>query len=476
MAGSAPPALQPLARLATAACRLGSAGCGGLHATAPHLPLGLGPSAPSLLLGDLRLSHAPSLPTRLGALWRQFSSIRSLHPQPGRLPASGVSSSTASASSSSYSSFSVAASTAAAPAGGWAAAAAAGPLWRSGAVRRLTAPAAPAPPWVDPPIPPPPSAFQRFVSGTVGLFRGIMYSSLLLYFLYRSYEEVPVSGRMHAAAFVPSPLLAIKREVNTYEFHKLRQEAAKQGRVLPPTHPYVQRVQRLGDRIAVAAASLPVGPSGEPPAHMRGLHWEYLVLKDGAASGIPTAATRFDGKVIVSAEYIKQLDLLYGPRTADEVLAHTIAHEAGHMVAKHEWDIAASKLFRSDEETARMQRRLEYEADAIGLAIATRACFNPSRAIAYLEFCAWMDSWMPKKKRYGQIDADPFEPVYGTHPPNAKRVARLRSLMDSSYRTSHRLGCEIRESAFERCGRWLSAEAARMRRKKAAPPAFDDTD
>ncbi len=67
-------------------------------------------------------------------------------------------------------------------------------------------------------------------------------------------------------------------------------EAAAEGRLLPPTHPAVRRVARLGQQIAAVAAD---GAGGGAYSHMRGLAWEFAVVDNAA----PNAFVVPGGKV-----------------------------------------------------------------------------------------------------------------------------------------------------------------------------------
>lgn len=85
--------------------------------------------------------------------------------------------------------------------------------------------------------------------------------------------------------FVPvltAPLLAEHlNQPSRYIFEQQTRIAAAQGLLYPPDHPYVRRVRDIGMKIARVAAD---GAGGGACDHMRGLQWEFAVIKSDQAN------------------------------------------------------------------------------------------------------------------------------------------------------------------------------------------------
>ena len=110
--------------------------------------------------------------------------------------------------------------------------------------------------------------------------------------------------------------------------------------ILPATDPRVQWVERIGRRLALAAADAPAppglfrGPEAAPPLarrprvpseHMRRQLCEFFVIDDP----IPYAGILPGGVYIIHTGLLLILD------GSDHLLAMILAHEMGHCLARH---------------------------------------------------------------------------------------------------------------------------------------------
>lgn len=161
--------------------------------------------------------------------------------------------------------------------------------------------------------------------------------------------------------------------------------------------------------------------------HMNKLRWEFSVIDSPEVNAFVLPG----GKVCVYTGLLRILQ-------TDEELAMVLAHEVGHIVARHNaekmstgmamtavrvaaigmlgTDIAASPLLLGFE--LPFSRECEREADAIGLQLMAKACFDPSQGPDVF-----------RKISKGQ----PRVPTYlSTHPSGKERVANLKQQLDEA--------------------------------------------
>jgi predicted Zn-dependent protease len=187
--------------------------------------------------------------------------------------------------------------------------------------------------------------------------------------------------------------------------------------------PQFDRVQRVGQRIAAAAAR-------RYPQAVQGFQWQFTLIDTpevnawmlpGGKSGVNT------GLLTVA--------------TTDDELAVVLGHEAAHAVARHGGErmsrammvqLAAGVAIASDEvdpaliegvlvgygvlgETA-FSRGEESEADEIGLVISADAGYDPRAAVTF---------WQKMGSKGG-----PSPPEFlSTHPSDETRASRLSAMM-----------------------------------------------
>lgn len=149
------------------------------------------------------------------------------------------------------------------------------------------------------------------------------------------------------------------------------------GALLDPADPVVQRVNILLSRLVAAAGTMAPSGSGE--------QWRVVVSMRGA----PNAGCLPNGRTFVTASL---LALLEGDEGA---LCGVLAHEVAHVLARHAGEqMAAALLLQAVAVLLGLDpsaisapahllalhssRRLELEADRVGLILLARAGYDPS--------------------------------------------------------------------------------------------------
>ncbi|XP_051228852.1 mitochondrial metalloendopeptidase OMA1-like [Lolium perenne] len=168
----------------------------------------------------------------------------------------------------------------------------------------------------------------------------------LIAFCHRCLEVVPCTNRAHFVFLSPRT----ERELGDSEFAEYKEEVSSQ--ILSELHPDSVRVRLIADKIIHAAQrGLGVGSrdavilrvtgsrqNGKPwrpqpqTSHLHGLNWEVIVVEDELYA---TAFSMLGGKVVVFRGFLKDF-------STDGEIAYAIAHEVGHIIARHHSDITRS--------------------------------------------------------------------------------------------------------------------------------------
>jgi predicted Zn-dependent protease len=287
------------------------------------------------------------------------------------------------------------------------------------------------------------------VNRAVAAALGASVGGLGLYW-WHCRETVPFTGRKHSIMFV-SPEMERQMGVQTYQH--MKSEAAAQGALLPDNHPAARLVARVGGRLAAVAAegdgndsrsssssfssssslssSSSSSKSSAAISHMRGLKWEFAVVDSPQVNAMVAPG----GKVIV---YTGLLRLVKGN---EDELAAVLAHEAAHVLARHH----AERMGRANAAAflnvlARWllgvpipgavvalalvlphSRANEREADAIGVRLAARACFDPAANVRMLQRLASAEG--------GGGGGSGGLALLRTHPITSERVEAVRALL-----------------------------------------------
>jgi metalloendopeptidase OMA1, mitochondrial len=258
-----------------------------------------------------------------------------------------------------------------------------------------------------------------------------------------SRQEIPYTGRMHAILVDPETEL----ELGAQTYAQVLTQAKMAGRLLPPNHSATQAVRRVGTRIAAIASD---GAGGGYHAHMQNLKWEFSVINSPEVNAFVVPG----GKVVVYTGLLKLL------KTEDE-LAAVIAHEAGHVVARH---VAERLTQGSVMELVRCvaywsfgipipsgaltavfflpnSRKAETEADVIGLQLAARACYDPAAAAIVFKKLG------EEETKHGE---NAIPKMLRTHPVTADRIKKINEMLPRAELLREAAGCnEGIISAFE---------------------------
>lgn len=260
-------------------------------------------------------------------------------------------------------------------------------------------------------------------------------------------EQVPESGRWRFM----NTSMETEAQVGEMASREIKHEF--RDRILPPDHPLSVHVRRVTSRIlkhsnlghvrgetSSLAIDEPLFGSTwtlEDPyaATIRETHgpekeWDVVVVHDKSiinASASPGLITVYTGILPICRD--------------EQGLAVVLAHEIGHIVARHTAEKLSSQtikftllmvsqfLFGLDFLTGNMlatyllelpnSRTQEIEADLIGLRLMSRACYDPRAAPEMFE-------------RLSKLDDEKIT-FFATHPSSENRVKKLKEALPAAY-------------------------------------------
>ncbi|XP_044415970.1 mitochondrial metalloendopeptidase OMA1-like [Triticum aestivum] len=209
---------------------------------------------------------------------------------------------------------------------------------------------------VHPPAAPPSSGTKQ---------TGLLFSGAALFFVGTCHrEKVPYTNRVHWVFLPPS----VHPKFGNIFFDKVKK---KRGHaILGPSDPNAVRVRRIASDIIRGVHDVfPTKSSpreeddGTPQTrHLDDLDWEVIVINNARVK----AYSFPNGKIVI---HTGLLDCL----KTDAEIAALIAHEAGHIVAKHYMEV--SRIIPPICDLLAVQRN-EMEADLIGLKLLAAAGFD----------------------------------------------------------------------------------------------------
>lgn len=181
---------------------------------------------------------------------------------------------------------------------------------------------------------------------------------------------------------------------------------------------HCQRLERIFFRLVAVAR--------EQTPHSRRLPWSLTVVRlaDVDALALP------GGQVVVSESFIDRHAL------SDEALAFVLAHEIAHSILEHERQALTFARLLLPRDVPRtvpdmytemgfnfallqamepVMQQGEFEADELGLLLASVAGFVPERQLAFIE---------------AEVsDGAPRRPLLSTHPTSQARLEKLRAAL-----------------------------------------------
>lgn len=240
-----------------------------------------------------------------------------------------------------------------------------------------------------------------------------------------SCTSVPLTGRRQMS-FLPEGMLVNMALTNYQEF-------MTENPPLPVSHPQVQAVRRVGDRISQAVHQYLI-ENGEND-RVQNFQWEFNVVQDEMVN----AWAMPGGKIMFYSG-------IFPVTQNDEGIAVVMAHEIAHAVARHGNERMSQQLLltlgavtldaalRERPEATRevflmtfgvgsqlgtlaYSRKHEYEADKLGMIFMAMAGYNPAGTVTFWERM--------------QASATGVEPpqFLSTHPSSTSRIREARDFI-----------------------------------------------
>ena len=260
---------------------------------------------------------------------------------------------------------------------------------------------------------------------------------------YLALSEVsPLTGRRRLL------LLSAEREraLGDAALQAVVRRAGGQGRLLPPASAATRRVHAVARRV-VRSAKATLREAGQGRA-LDGLRWTFVVVDSPQVNAFALP----NGAVVVYTGLLQRF-------SDDSELATILAHEVAHVVCRH----AAEKISYHSAISLGVgvatnflnmgagwahglaqlalelpfSRECELEADAVGLRVMSRACFDPSAAPRSM---ARLDALVAGARGGGGAAASAGD-YLSTHPPSAARVAALRDAQPLAQQVYEEAGC-----------------------------------
>ncbi|KAL5512404.1 hypothetical protein ACEPAG_3396 [Sanghuangporus baumii] len=253
------------------------------------------------------------------------------------------------------------------------------------------------------------------------------------YFLvFRHLERVPHTGRWRKMNISPEQEVQLGEDA----FFSIITEYP--DAVLPEYHPITRHIRELvaaildaNDLGIVVAANDPVGSRHSTNGKTR--RWRLAVVVD---ENVPNSTASSGGIIVFTG--------LLSVCKDDNELAAILGHEIAHVVARHlaeryskakDWSLKqllfGPSVQRNSQQIGEDYKQMmavnlheqELEADAIGLQLTARACFDPKAAITVNERLARIE------ERFRRLHPE----LKPTHPFSEERIKQLKRLLPKAY-------------------------------------------
>lgn len=255
----------------------------------------------------------------------------------------------------------------------------------------------------------------RYSVSAVGLGGGAFY--------YLNLEQVPISGRRRFNCYSQAREVAMAES----QYRRILQEYGQH--VLPPSHPHSKLVNKVLGRLIMAAG-------------LEGQKWEVNVIND------PKQQNAFvlpGGKVFVFSGI---LPICAGEDGLAAVLgheiAHNVAHHAGEQLSRNAYLVPLTLLvtynFDISGQLAQFllnlafelpgSRKMELEADYIGLLMMAQACYNPNAAVELWGRMAEAGKRTPMQ-------------ILSTHPADKERMTAIQEWLPQAQQKRAESQCGI---------------------------------
>lgn len=288
-------------------------------------------------------------------------------------------------------------------------------------------------------------------------------------------EQVPGTGRWRFIDVSPGQDKEMSR--SAYQ-HTLAQYA---GAILPPSHPVSRRVQRVAGRLVQAISRHPDAQARQDPALWA--DWDVHVI----ASEETNAFVLPGGHIFVFTGILPVAQ-------TDDGLAAVIGHEMAHQIARHSaekmsrmkvvllagwglaavlgWDPGLTRLGTTLALELPNSRRMESEADYLGLRLMATACYDPSAAAG---LWSRMDAREQAETQAGTGVSTALQRVLSTHPVSSDRMRAMHEALPEARQVRQQAGCgeaQVQAPAFASAQRAFVPPWIRGNGSGHGPPAW----
>lgn len=231
-----------------------------------------------------------------------------------------------------------------------------------------------------------------------------------------------------------------ERRIGQKTFDQVKSAARMEKALLPDSHPAARMVRKIGHRLERAVAS----SSERGLDHIRSHPFEYIVVDSKVANAFAAPG----GKICVFTGLIKLC-------ANEDELAAVLAHELSHVVARHGAEkmsyLLLYQLFKVvwwmvvgfgggtvDALAALLlalpySRRMETEADLIGLRLTARACFDPRAMESIFHKLAQTEEAM--------LHGHQVPAYLRTHPESKSRSKLIQQELPDAFKEFEAAGC-----------------------------------
>ena len=279
------------------------------------------------------------------------------------------------------------------------------------------------------------------------LFFGLAgYYAMLLAVYSASFETVPITNRRRFRIISQEQY----KNVSNIQFDIIKRRFDKL--LLEQSHPDCERVIRIAEHILTSNKSaFPEISNNE---------WTISVIDSKMKNAVVLAS----GHIIVFRGMIDAC-------RSDDELGAVICHEMSHVLLKHGSDLMSRNIFKdclmlpliapiwffsptiigaaliyvwlnmlsSLVTTLPYNRKLELEADLVGLQMAARSCYDVRAVPA---FWRYFDAKQKNELGYAPLgEPSNYSEYFSTHPSNEHRQKRLESLMNEAIELRQECNC-----------------------------------
>ncbi|XBI06806.1 hypothetical protein VPH35_134787 [Triticum aestivum] len=243
----------------------------------------------------------------------------------------------------------------------------------------------------------------------VNVMYSVVYHTYLVRVPYTSdtpyfrLETVPYTNRTHYVIRSPlddreygeSCFSMFKRNYPSTFLSPLHPDSVRVNLITAQLLPAVQRGLDIKKRHAIESKKQGRSCGSQQPqvTHLDGLDWEVFVMKNDGHAG---AVSWSNGKISVFTGLLNRLE-------TDAEIAAILAHEIAHLVARHWSEAIIYKKWCPYPLKVYFVRRMEIEADRMGMLMMAAAGFDPRIVPVAVEKLVGNDIYHPSGKKRAQL-------------------------------------------------------------------------